>query len=38
MKNLIALVTASVLYALFFLCIDSKFATDFKEYLIENYV
>ncbi len=36
MKYLDTLITASVLYAVFFLSIDSKFAADFRQYLIES--
>ena len=36
MRNIAALITASILYAVFFLSIDSKFAADFREYLIES--
>lgn len=36
MKFLTTSLTASVLYALFFVCIDSQFAADFKHYLREN--
>ena len=35
MKYLNALMTALILYAVF-LFIDSKFAAEFKQYLIEN--
>ena len=36
MKNFYALITAYILYALFFLSIDSKFAAEFRQYLIEG--
>lgn len=36
MKNLIALFTASVLYLVFLLSIDKKFAAEFRQYLQEN--
>ena len=36
MKNFYALTTAFVLYLVFFLAIDSKFAADFKQYLFES--
>ena len=36
MKHFHALITASVLYAVFFLSIDSKFAAEFMRYLVEN--
>lgn len=36
MKNLGVSVTASILYVVFLLCIDSKFAAEFKRYLIED--
>ena len=37
MKYITTLATASVLYALFFFCIDSRFAADFRQYLSENH-
>ena len=36
MRQISALITASVLYTVFFLSIDSKFAADFIQYLTEN--
>jgi|GEM_PF-5291317 len=36
MKNLYTVTTAFVLYIVFFLSIDSQFAADFRQYLIEN--
>ena len=36
MKNFYALITASVLYVVFCLSIDSKFAAEFRQYLIEG--
>ena len=36
MKQISALMTASVLYTVFFLSIDSKFAADFMQYVAEN--
>lgn len=36
MKQFQALITAAVLYTVFRFTIDSKFATDFIQYLVEN--
>ena len=36
MRHILTLITASVLYTVFFLSIDSKFAADFINYLTEN--
>ena len=36
MRQVSALFMASILYTVFFLSIDSKFATDFMHYLTEN--
>ena len=37
MKYIAASIAASMLYALFFVCIGSKFAADFKQYLVKSY-
>lgn len=36
MKSLNTPIMASVLYILFFLSIDSKFAAEFRQYLLED--